>query len=57
MISHELERVYITSDGSKFLSKDEALRHEELMKRGPKKKIEHRLRHGNTGQSKGTKAS
>ena len=56
MITHELEKVYITSDGNKFLDKDEALRHEEQMKRG-ETQIKHRLRHGNTGRPKSTKAS
>ena len=30
MITSELEFVWITSDGKKFLSKDEAVKHEEL---------------------------
>ena len=29
MITHELETVWITSDGKKFLSKKEAVKHEQ----------------------------
>ena len=32
MISHELAQIWITSDGKRFLTKDEALKHEELIK-------------------------
>tara|TARA_R100001463_G_scaffold118225_1_gene173919 strand:- start:316 stop:498 length:183 start_codon:yes stop_codon:yes gene_type:complete len=29
MISHELAQIWITSDGKRFLTKDEAVKHEE----------------------------
>ena len=31
MISHELGFVYITSDGKRFLTKDEAVKHEKAI--------------------------
>ena len=31
MITHELAQVWITSDGRRFISKDEAVKHEELL--------------------------
>ena len=30
MITHELAQIWITSDGKRFLTKDEAVKHEEL---------------------------
>jgi len=49
MIKSELDFIYITSDGKRFITEDEALRHEELMKRETKKVV-HRLRHDDTGR-------
>ena len=31
MISHELAQIWITSDGKRFLTKDEAVKHEETI--------------------------
>ena len=31
MISHELAQISITSDGKRFLTKDEAVKHEETI--------------------------
>ena len=31
MITHELAQIWITSDGKRFLSKDEAVKHEKAI--------------------------
>ena len=54
MITSELDTIWITSDGKRFVAEDEALRHEARTISGTMK-IEHRLRRGNTGRPKGTK--
>ena len=56
MITHELQNVWITSDGKKFLSEEEAKRHEGVvMNEEALKKNNHRLRYANTGKSSGSK--
>ena len=46
MISHELQTIWITSDGKKFLTEDEAKRHEEIVKRETEDpEAKHRLRY------------
>ena len=39
MISHELAQIWITSDGKRFLTKDEAVKHEESIQ--PECKVYH----------------
>jgi hypothetical protein len=46
MIKSELDFIYITSDGKRFITEDEARRHEELEGRKTDK-AEHRLRYDN----------
>ena len=56
MIFSELDFIYITSDGKRFVNEDEALRHEARKTSGTMK-IEHRLRYGNTGRPTSAKTS